>query len=299
MNFKKISLLFVFICLTLISFSRNGIASTCQVCSNYESANICFVSTKMGLMTPLANLSVSDVCGKTAKVFRVDNGKQIFEKLDELSQSCVRISKMIFFSHGDNNELRNMVKSEEWKYFKQFSCVMQNHAQIDTRACNIGKGCDGALQMYRMANSLLNKNNGTILSPTFLTFAVSGRPESLLHLSDRLLQYSETLSGKSIEFVNEKNPSIVLNDQVRQQCLAETKELLEITYRLKTNADQPPSPECRNKLDRIESALDYLNINLTSDPLNDFFETLPYLEQNGFKTFKQFKKYLTAKIYCR
>jgi hypothetical protein len=268
----------------LIASALAVAGNQCRTCDHYQAVDICLVSTHMGAMTPLAKLSQPEACGQNAKVFQINDFRDVEKVFYNISNSCQRIKNLNFFGHGSNFQLRNMITSFQWLSLKRYSCVMMDNAHVDTRACNIGRGCDGALQMYRIAQSLFAEKSGKITSPTFYTFALYGRPESLFSIPDRILKYEPNLNKKLI-FSSASSETTSLESEIVRECKTEI-------HALKVSVDDKQKFErtasCAEKMNSTQEYLKRAESAIAAGDLQIFFTISNFYQVQSLRDLKRF-----------
>lgn len=229
----------IFVVLSTYGFIVWG-SDACKVCDKYENINVCIVSTMWGIQNLGRALGTPGACGRESQIHIVPDRESIHTILSKAAESCQKISRLTFFGHGSDYKmtLGGVIETHEWKQFSKYSCVVSENAFIDTRGCNVGKGCEGAIQMYRIGNAFFGEKKGRILSPTNYIAAI-GRPEALFG-KDRTMEYSKSNLIYGVEGAVGD-----VNSEIRYQCISELDEISRDLAELMSTFG---NESCKNKL---------------------------------------------------
>ncbi len=215
----------------LMSYSQNKFSekllSACnKKCSSYKSVEVCFISKDI---IQSINYSKSPGACQGAEIIKyIDDSQEITTGLTEIANDCKKVTKLILHGHGDKDSIKmgSHVSAYDWPNIAlNFSCVLSDNVDIDLRSCNVGNGCDGQIQMYRIAKSFLVDKIGTITAPT--NFAVTDKlaitKVRSINGKDRTLKYD----GKTGSVIWGYDGLLLTGwKTATNTCLDEVKELI-------------------------------------------------------------------------
>lgn len=111
---------------------------------------------------------------ESISIFFTGNMNQILEALDNVAQSCTKIKRLFFKGHGLPGSLANGLNRNNIEQLKPYSCLMAEDSTVDINGCNPGEGCSGKLFMQKMADTLFQDKNGTVIAPNTTTYFAYG-----------------------------------------------------------------------------------------------------------------------------
>ncbi len=214
----------------------SAMAEACaKKCPSYQNTEVCFIgkSTEIGIgriLNPVTHkLLQPGSCQGIADQRIINDPSEIPQELAKILNSCKRVSRMVLFAHSSSN-LMNMgtigknILIVDWKNLDpQMSCAFADHANIDLRGCNIGKGCDGQKQMYEIAKAFLGDKPGRLSAPTELAASdrINFAKARSVNGKDRTLIYS----GKRSDVVFGYEGLLLSTPEAHQVCVDDLKAI--------------------------------------------------------------------------
>ncbi len=210
---------FSYFLIILALFGVNFQSAANSSCKQLTPVELCLVGD--GAKGGWANGNLLGNCGYLENSHYIRNIEDMNKILSRLNAECKTVTKLHLVGHSSQFNFNNF-SLFEWNKISPNNSLAKG-AKIEARGCNMGKGCIGAVQMYKISQNLL-KQGGKITASTFYTNGLVGTVKPFaMNLSYRNLNTEINPSGdwsiSGPDFISEPNPL--------RACQKETEETIE------------------------------------------------------------------------
>ncbi len=212
----------------LLLFSGSVFAS--DPCSDVECPNgrepssLCIVDPSMTSL--VFKFSAYAGCGYSTEIVTAKNDRLVMDALAKFAKECKSLDRLSLFGHGFEVITNSGGQSSNTVgYLLGFSCLFNKGAKIEYLGCNVGRGCEGDMLLYRAASRLL-KQGGSVTAPTYYSATVAPGiiPHTSLNFKNRVLNFNP--AGNPVDSWTQSGLATSDGGTINENCHREMDELI-------------------------------------------------------------------------